>query len=87
MSTLVFKIFFFKYILLLNNMIKTALIRLNQPVSYSSSAQLNIYTAFRPRANTALIRIGLGPKKLYRFRFAILLPCRHYVRILQIFMT
>ena len=41
-------------------MIKTALIRLNQPVSYSSSAQLNIYTAFRPRANTALVHIGTG---------------------------
>ena len=60
-------------------MIKTALIRLNQPVSYSSSAQLNIYTAFRPRANTALVRIGQGPKKLHRYRFAILLPFRHYV--------
>jgi hypothetical protein len=68
-------------------MIKTALIRLNQPVSYSSSAQLNIYTAFRPRTNTALVRIGPGPKKLHRFRFAILLPFRHYVRILQFFMT
>ena len=41
-------------------MIKTALIRLNQPVSYSSSAQLNIYTTFRPRTNTALVRIGTG---------------------------
>ena len=68
-------------------MIKTALIRLNQPVSYSSSAQLNICTAFRPRANTTLVRIGPGPKKLYRFRFTILLPFRHYVRILQFFMT
>jgi hypothetical protein len=50
-------------------MIKTALIRLIQPVSYSSSAQLNIYTAFRPLANKALVRIGPGPQK----RFAILL--------------
>jgi len=54
-----------QYNTLLNNMIKTALIRLNQSVSYSSSAQLNIYTAFRPRANTALVRIGPDPKKLY----------------------
>jgi hypothetical protein len=75
------------YYTLLNNMIKTALIRLNQPVSYSSSAQLNIYIAFRPWANTALVSIGPGPKKLYRFRFAILLSFRHYVRILQFFMT
>ena len=49
-----------KYISLLNNMTKTALIRLNHPVSYSSSAQLNIYSVFRPRANTAVIRIGPG---------------------------
>ena len=68
-------------------MTKTALIRLNHPVSYSSSAQLNIYSVFRARANTALVRIGPGLKKLYRFRFAILLPFRHYVRILQFFMT
>jgi hypothetical protein len=68
-------------------MIKTALIRLNQSVSYSRSAQLNIYTAFRPRANTDLVRIGPGPKKVYGFRFAILLPFRHYVRILQFFLT
>jgi hypothetical protein len=44
-------------------MINTALIRLSQPVSYSSSAQLKINTAFRPRANTALVRIGPGSKK------------------------
>ena len=58
---------------LLNNMIKTALIRLIQPVSYSSSPQLNIYTAYRPLANKALVRIDPGLQKLYRFRFAIIL--------------
>ena len=43
-------------------MIKTALIRVNQPVAYSSSAQLNIYTAFRPRANTAFVVLARGQK-------------------------
>ena len=42
-------------------MIQTALIRLNQPVSYSSSVQLNIYTAFRPWANTADLESIPGP--------------------------